>query len=48
MGMVMTMEGVIDHLPPRGNGGGDSSDGGDDGDDGGGDDSPPLSDQGQP
>ena len=46
MGMVMTMEGVIDHLPQ-----GEMEEmavmGGDDRDGGGGDDSPPLSDQGQ-
>ena len=47
MGMVMRMEEVIDHLPPRRNGG-NGSDGGDDGDGSGGDDSPPPSDQGQP
>ena len=42
IGMVMIMDGVIDHLP-KGNGGN-----GGDGNGGGGDDSPPLSDQGQP
>ena len=47
MGMMMIMEGVIDHLPEgemEKNGG----DGGDDGDGSGGDDSPPPSDQAQP
>ena len=47
MGMVMIMEEVVGHLPPRRNGG-NGGDGGDDGDGGGGDDLPPLSDQGQP
>ena len=42
--MVMVVEEVVNHLPPRGNG----SDDGDDDGDGGGDDSPPLSDHGQP
>ena len=46
MGM-MTMEGVIGHLPPRRNKG-NGSEGGGNGDGSGGDDSPPLSDQGQP
>ena len=39
--MVMTMEGMEDHLP-QGEMGGNGSDGGDDGDGGGGDDLPPL------
>ena len=46
MEMVMIMEEVVGHLPPRGNGG-NGSDGGDDGDGGGGD-SLPQSDHGQP
>ena len=48
MGMVMRMEGVIDHLLQGEMEEVMAGDGGDNGDDGGGDDSPPPSDQGQP